>query len=164
MRQSWPRVKHSNHCWKLRKSRSRGQNRLTSCFFALFFSHLWSPSKAVSTYLLYSGRTEAWSLTSRSFTWVTMANFQLSSTWVRFEHVLPLLYSTGDRHEKEQCVTIKSEYKCRCNDEICWRSIIQIDLLTFGVPTRHFLLPFLCATCHRYTEQSQNLFQPHFLL
>lgn len=55
-------------------------------------------SEASVTHRLYSGRTEAWSWISRSFTWVRIANFQLSSTWVRLEQVLPLVYSAEDRN------------------------------------------------------------------
>lgn len=81
-------------------------NNLIICFV---FRHRNLQSEARATHLLYSGRTDVWSLTSRSFTWVTMANFQLSSTWVRLEQVFPLGDSSEDRHLYYQHVsTLKS--------------------------------------------------------
>lgn len=62
-----------------------------------------TPTKVTTTtdftsYLVYSGKMDAWSLTSMSLTWYMMAYFQLSRTCVRFEQLLPFGLSVTSEH------------------------------------------------------------------
>lgn len=133
-------------------------------------------SEASATHLLYSGRTEAWSLISRSFTWFRMANFQLSSTWVRFEHILASVCSARDRnwfsHDLKRwrilSSTNTSGFKCFWNVTFMviiyrlWKTERDgTSSLTFRVPTWCFLFPFLSSTYWDHAEKDQKPLHPH---
>lgn len=79
------------------------------------------------THRLYSGRTDAWSLMSSSFMRVKMANFQLSSIWVKLLQALPSFRSIltpttpphhAHTHTHTQCVICNCLYKVETNHKV----------------------------------------------
>lgn len=111
---------------------------------------------ATSSHLVYSGRREAWSLISMSFTCVRMANFQLSRTWVRLEQLLPLVGSAGHKESAFQ-----NKFKT------CFLylpSAENASFQTFWIPGGHFLFPFLSSTDWDHAEKRQKLRHLHFLM